>query len=110
MQTVCFDYNDGMRLAAIRKSRGLSQTELAELANVEQPTISRIERGFDGVTLRVLKQLAEALDISLHDLLSDDRTAAEDALLQVYRSLPAERQQGWTDMAMAFAEGLRQPT
>lgn len=109
MNTVEASYNGYMKLATIRKARGLSQSELAELAHVEQPTISRIERGYDGVTLRILRQLAVALDISVHDLLSDERTAAEDALLKAFRSLPAERQQGWTDMAMAFAQDPSKP-
>jgi transcriptional regulator with XRE-family HTH domain len=102
MLTLDLTYDDGMRLAAIRKQRGLSQSELADLANVEQPTVSRIERGYDGVTLRVLKQLSSALDVSVHDLLSDDRSASEDALVAAFRSLPKDRQQGWIDMAMAF--------
>ena len=45
-------YLCGMQLARIRKSKGLSQVALAEIVGVEQPTISRIERGDEGVTLR----------------------------------------------------------
>ncbi|MBL3587651.1 helix-turn-helix transcriptional regulator [Rhodovulum sulfidophilum] len=91
-----------MRIAEIRRSQGLSQADLAELAGVEQPTISRIERGNDAVTLRVLRQVAMALGVSLSDLFSDDRTAAEVALLEAFRSLPKERQQGWLDLAQTL--------
>ena len=104
MLQVAFDYNDAMRLASIRKSKGLSQTDLAEMAGVEQPTISRIERGYDGVTLRILRQLADALGITVYELLSEDRNEAEDALLKAFRSLSPDRQKGWAEMASAFAE------
>lgn len=110
MQAAALLYNDGMRLAAIRKARGLSQSELADLADIEQPTVSKIERGFEGVTLRTLNQIAKALDISLADLLIDERSAAEETLLQAFRELPPERQQGWTDMALALSQGLSTPT
>ena len=61
-------YLCGMQLARIRKSKGLSQVALAEIVGVEQPTISRIERGDEGVTLRQLKAVAEALDITLAEM------------------------------------------
>lgn len=98
-----------MRVAEIRRSKGLSQADLAELAGVEQPTISRIERGNDAVTLRVLRQVAAALGVSLSDLFSDDRSAAETALLEAFRSLPKDRQQGWLDLAQTLLASQVQP-
>ncbi|SMO79196.1 helix-turn-helix domain-containing protein [Paracoccus laeviglucosivorans] len=93
-----------MNLQRIRRARGLNQAELAEMAKVEQSMISKIENGFDGVTLRVLRKLAAALDVEVIDLLSDDRTVAERALVQSFRGLSPERQQGWLDMARMIAE------
>lgn len=91
-----------MSLERIRRERELSQEDLAEMAGVKQSTISKIERGNDGVTLRVLKQLAGALKVDVTDLLTDDRTAAETALIRAFRNLPADRQQGWLDLAVAL--------
>lgn len=87
-----------MNIARIRKARGLNQTELAEMAGVSQATISRAEKGEDGATLGNLKAIAAALRVHLSDLFQDDRTAAEQAVIETYRSLPAERQKGWQDV------------
>lgn len=95
-------YYRGMRIAEIRKARGLSQTELAEMVGVEQPTISRLEKGNDSVTLRLVRQVAKALGVEVSDLFLDERTMAERALLQAFRSLPPDRQTGWLDMARAL--------
>lgn len=92
-----------MSLKSLRRARGLNQKELAEMAGVEQSTISKIERGFDGVTLRVLKQLADALRADVTELISEDRSQAEQALLEAFRALPPDRQQGWLDLAAALS-------
>ncbi|MTH61421.1 helix-turn-helix domain-containing protein [Paracoccus litorisediminis] len=92
-----------MNLQRIRRDRGLSQAELAEMAKVEQSMISKIENGFDGVTLRILRKLSTALEVEITDLLSDDRTTAERALIEAFRGLPPDRQQGWLDMAAMIA-------
>lgn len=88
-----------MRLAQLRKRKKLTQVELAEMSGVEQATISRIERGSDAVTLRTLRQIADALHVSVGDLFLDDRTSAEAALVQAFRALPKARQDGWLDIA-----------
>lgn len=87
-----------MNVAKIRKRRGLTQADLAAKVGVEQPTISRIERGDDGVTLRLLNQIATALDVEIADIFSSDRSEAETQLIEVYRRLSPERQKGWQDM------------
>jgi transcriptional regulator with XRE-family HTH domain len=102
-------HDTGMRIREIRKARGLSQVQLAEMAGVEQPTISRIEKGEDGVTLRLLRQTAAALGVSIAELFSDERTAAEQTLVQLFRNLPPERQQGWLEMAMAHQDRPSKP-
>ena len=88
-----------MNMEAIRKSRGLTQEDLAGLAGVRQPTIARIENGSDSVTLRTLKEIARALEVTLADLFDEGRAAPETLLVQFFRSLPPERQAGWLDLA-----------
>ena len=58
----------GENLRAIRKIRGLKQNELAELAEVEDKTISRIEVGGNYPSLALLVKLSEILDCELTDL------------------------------------------
>ncbi len=88
-----------MNISAIRKRRGLTQTDLAELTKLTQPTISRAERGEDSTTLATLTNIAQALDVPLSDLFSTDRSVVEAELLQLFRTLPPDSQKGWLDMA-----------
>jgi transcriptional regulator with XRE-family HTH domain len=60
----------GERLLLARRRRGLSQGELAQLAQVDLSLISRIERGVKpSLSVEVLGRLATALDTSPNDLL-----------------------------------------
>ncbi len=60
----------GERLLLARRRRGLSQGELAQVAQVDLSLISRIERGVKpSLSVEVLGRLATALDTSPNDLL-----------------------------------------
>lgn len=72
------------------------------MAGVEQPTISKLERGNESVTLRTIKSVADALGVSVADLFAD-RSDAERAIIEAYRSLPELRRKGWQDMAKTVA-------
>lgn len=56
-----------MRIAA-----GLSQQKLAEMCNVSQGAVSQWERGISHPGFRVIKKLADALRVSIEDLLGGD--------------------------------------
>ena len=86
-------------IADLRRIRGLTQTELADLVGVSQPHISRVEKGDEGPSLSVFRKIAKALDVELSDLFSEGRSASEKLILEVFRELPPERQQGWIEMA-----------
>ena len=51
----------GLALATARKARCLTPVALSELAGVQQPEISRIERGSGNPTAATLLRLADAL-------------------------------------------------
>jgi transcriptional regulator with XRE-family HTH domain len=56
------------RLKELRKLRALSQQELAEAAGIGRATLSRIERGETGAHGRTLRRLADALGVSVEEL------------------------------------------
>ncbi len=58
----------GSRIAAIRKARGLSQDALGRMVDLPQSQISRLERDPDRASVATLKRLAEALGVSVNDL------------------------------------------
>lgn len=61
--------NFGKRVRALRLKKGISQEELAELAMLDRTYISGIERGTRNVGLKNLAVIADALDVSMSQLL-----------------------------------------
>ncbi|MBP3923744.1 helix-turn-helix transcriptional regulator [bacterium] len=57
----------GKRIKELRKAQGISQQQLAEVANIDQRSLSHIECG-DTFPSRSLLDLAKALNIELKDL------------------------------------------
>lgn len=98
-----------MRLAEIRRRKGFSQAKLGEAIGVEQATISRLENGYNNVTLGIVRRAADALEVPLSEIFSDPRSELEDQLIDFFRSLPPDRQQGWLDMARLVAEPQASP-
>ena len=63
-----------MRLVQLRGN--FSQAQLAKKAGVLQSTISDIENGKRNPRIDTLQKLANALDVSLNELLEDNKTKA----------------------------------
>lgn len=55
-----------------RQYRGLTQTELASRIDVSKMTISGMEKGARSGSVKVWRALAEALSVSLDDLLPEE--------------------------------------
>lgn len=51
----------GERIATLRKSRGYTQAELADMAGLQRTHIVRLEQGKFGATIDVLSAIATAL-------------------------------------------------
>lgn len=57
----------GERIRELRKARGLTQEQLAELVEVEQKHVSRLELGKSYPTIERLEKIAGALNVPLMD-------------------------------------------
>lgn len=74
-----------LQIAALRQQAGLSQKDLAKLLNTSQQQISRLESpGYDGHSLRMLRRVAEALDVRI-------RIVFEPASIQSGKSIAEPR-------------------
>lgn len=62
----------GLRLKEIRKSNGLSQEKLAEIANLHRTYIGMIERAEKNITLLNIEKIANALDTKISSLLNEE--------------------------------------
>lgn len=58
-------------LRLIRQSKGLSQEELAHLADIDRTYVSSLERGVYSPTLDVVERLAKALETDAAEFLKN---------------------------------------
>jgi transcriptional regulator with XRE-family HTH domain len=56
-------------LNRLRKARGLSQEQLAELADFHRTYVSQLERCVTNISIDGLERLAQALEVDVVDLL-----------------------------------------
>lgn len=70
-------------LQQLRKSKGLSQEELAIQLNVVRQTLSKWEKGLSVPDAEMLIRIAEVLDTSVSDLLGENTPAAEQTELKL---------------------------
>lgn len=68
----------GMKVASLRKERGMTQASLAEKINVSNKAVSRWETGEGYPDITLLLPLAEALEVSADYLLSSEKSVPED--------------------------------
>jgi ribosome-binding protein aMBF1 (putative translation factor) len=68
MADILFVLGENVRTERIRQ--GLSQEELADKAGFHRTYIGMIERAERNITLRNLERLAEALDLSITDVIT----------------------------------------
>jgi transcriptional regulator with XRE-family HTH domain len=59
----------GRRLSQLRERRGLSQTQLADMAQIGRAHLSQIENGAVAARIDTLYAIAQALDLTLEELL-----------------------------------------
>lgn len=57
-------------MASIRKEKKLSLRKLADIADVDFSQIHRIEKGESNPTLTMIVTLAEALDVTIEELIA----------------------------------------
>lgn len=65
----------GEEIAKIRKKQGLTQLDLASLADMEKPTITRLERGRTNPTSITLLKISTALGVPISKLFNFQKKA-----------------------------------
>jgi transcriptional regulator with XRE-family HTH domain len=77
----------GSQISSIRKERGLTQAQLAELLEVEPETVSRFERGTAAPSLQRLVSIASALGVGVQHLLVQASPLMDDKFSVLKRQL-----------------------
>lgn len=75
----------GKRIRELREKEGFSQNELANIADVSQTHLRRIELGQSGVSVDHLQMICDALGISLADFF--DVETRQDELVDAVKKL-----------------------
>lgn len=71
------DYQSiGIRVRRLRKAKGLTQQTLAEFSEQEPSNISHIERGATKLSLPTLVSVANALEVTVDQILCDSLPAS----------------------------------
>lgn len=61
----------GSRIREIRKTKQMTQDDLAEKCNFEKGNLSRIETGQTNLTMRSLLRISQALEVPISDLFAN---------------------------------------
>lgn len=94
---------------AVREALGMSGTQLAQRLRVSQPRIPKLEQDevSGAVTLKTMRQVAEALDcVFVYALVP--RTSLDETVRSQARTVAAERQQRVTHSMLLEAQELSQ--
>lgn len=65
----------GNKLLTFRKQKGLTQAEVAELAEISDRTYADIERGSTNMRMETLVSICKALNITPNQILIDDENS-----------------------------------
>jgi len=68
----------GAKIAALRKARNWTQSELAERVGVDTETISRFERGATLPSLKTVERISHCLRVGLGELLTETSVQPDD--------------------------------
>ena len=102
----------GARIKVLRKAREVSQERLAELANLHPVFISKIETGKVRASVCSYQSIAEALDMSLAELveLPGEKEYWDSnmiALFQSAKKLSPDKQMVFTETVKGVLSGLQ---
>lgn len=95
----------GRNIKNARTMRGMTQGELAEVLDLENVTVSRIETGAQLPSIDRLDSIARALGVSLTALLADGdkNNAIAELLVDAIKDLPAREQKYVYGFAQSYA-------
>jgi transcriptional regulator with XRE-family HTH domain len=93
-------------LKHIRRERGMSQGDLAEAAGLSRQVVSNLERGSSHGYPVTWKRLADALQVTVDDLLEDFYAPKDSSLLSAERALRLTREVFTAEIKGAETEQL----
>lgn len=81
----------GLKIKEIRKSKGWTQEQLAEIASIHYSYIGGIERGERNISLETLQKIIDALEVSAVELFPANTTILKNEVLKEHIEMISER-------------------
>ncbi|MDQ0492331.1 helix-turn-helix domain-containing protein [Paenibacillus brasilensis] len=72
----------GIRIRAIRKAKGLTQQQLAELSGLDDAYIGSVERGERNFSIDTLEKVLTALNVSISELMFSKEHMTKDETIR----------------------------
>jgi transcriptional regulator with XRE-family HTH domain len=76
----------GNRIKAVRKERGITQTDLALKAGISRTYLADIEGNRYAPSLKILGVIAEALNLKVSELIEDEEMELSESYIKVMQS------------------------
>ena len=100
----------GQRIRQVRKRRGYTQRELAQIADVGGAYLGEVERGTKMPSLNIFIKLVEALAVSADYILRDELTSGKeyicDEITQKLKSLTPKQRKTAVDILDAYLQNI----
>ena len=98
--------NTKNRIAEIRKKRGLTQSQLAELTDTSTPQIQRLETGNRRLNMDWLEKISKALECEPAELIAPKakQDPVEKELLNKFRQMPLHQRHTFLKVADAMTD------
>ncbi len=101
----------GTRIRRIRKEHGYTQQTLAEISNQEPSNISHIERGATKLSLPTIVNIANALGVTVDELLCDSLSSDSKSFIKIASDLLSDcshrERRIITETMLSLKENLR---
>jgi len=101
----------GQRIRESRKEKGLTQEQLAEMADIGVIYLSEIERGKKMPSLKILCRIIDVLDVSsdylLRDLINAGREYIIDDVTMILSELSPRQRKTAVEILNAFFQGCK---
>lgn len=106
-----FDFRAiGNKLLAIRKKAGLTQSEVAEAANLSDRTYADIERGTVNMRIETVLKICEALHITPDAVLTEDNpnlSAKREELLDEFDKCTVKQKETALELLSVYLRSIR---
>lgn len=100
--------NIGNKIRELRKSRGLTQEQLANSVNVSFQAVSKWENNISLPDITIMPVLARFFEVSMDELFDFDLTAVSDKVTEIARKSWKYRGSDWEKARSIIDEGLKE--